>query len=57
MEKKARGSPGPVELLLKDCSHMGVRGVYGKGYSSPRNMVSENRNGRQKEFGSGEGGF
>ena len=46
-----------MEFLLKDSTHVGVRGVHGQRYSSPRNRVSEYRDGEQKEFGGGEGGF
>ena len=27
--KESKGSPGPVEPLLKDCSHVGDRGIGG----------------------------
>ena len=43
-----------MEFLLKDGTHVGVRGVYGQRYSSPGNRVSENRNCGQKEFGGGQ---
>ena len=51
--KELEGSPGTVESLLKDGTYVGVRSIHGQGQG---NRVSENGNGGQKEFGSGEGG-
>ena len=45
-----------MESWLKAGAYMGVRSVYGQRHSSPGDRVSEDRNGKQKKFGSGEGG-
>ena len=46
-----------MEFLLEDGTYVGVRGVYGERKSCPGNRVSEYRDGGQKEFGGGKGGF
>ena len=43
-------------MWLKDGAYVGIKSIYGQRYIRPGDRVSEDGNGGQKEFGSGEGG-